>query len=133
LWDIRDAKCGDILYNYKGNGVEAIHLVKGWEDVEGTGRTLCSIATYRVLDNEVIKGGLGAIWWEGNPLEFRPATTEERKKLFEKMKLLEKRQINWKPTKEQLRQLDAVINAYAKGSKTHTELSSLSEDLKKLK
>ena len=133
LWSIRNAKCGDILYNYKGNGVEAIHLVKGWENVEGTGRTLCSIATYRVLDNEVIKGGLGAIWWEGKPLEFRPATTEEKKKLFEKMKLLEKKQINWKPTKEQLRQLDAAVAAYAKGSKTHTELHSLSEDLKKLK
>ena len=134
LWSIRDAKYGDVLYNYEGStGVEAIHLVKGWEDVEGTGRTLCSIATYRVLDNEVIKGGLGAIWWEGNPLEFRPATEEERKKLLEKMMFFKKKQKTWKPTREQLRQLDAVINAYAKGSKTHTELRSLSEDLKKLK
>lgn len=134
LWSIHDAKYGDVLYNYEGStGVEAIHLVKGWEDVEGTGKTLCSIATYRVLDNEVIKGGLGAIWWEGNPLEFRPATEEERKKLLKKMMFFEKKQKTWKPTREQLRQLDAVIDAYAKGSKTHTELRSLSEDLKKLK
>ena len=134
LWSIHDAKYGDVLYNYEGStGVEAIHLVKGWEDVDGTGRTLCSIATYRVLDNEVIKGGLGAIWWEGNPLEFRPATEEEKKKLLEKMTFFKKKQKTWKPTREQLRQLDAVIDAYAKGSKTHTELRSLSEDLKKLK
>lgn len=133
LWSIRDAKSGDVLYNYEGeNGVEAIHLVKGWEDVKDMGKTLCSIATYRVLDNEVISGGLGAIWWEGNTVKFRPATTEERKKLFKKANFLEKKQINWKPTKEQLRQLDAAVAAYAKGSKTHTELHSLSEDLKKL-
>lgn len=39
----------------------------------------------------------------------------------------------WKPSREQMKQLDAAINAYSKGSMTHTVLKSLYEELKSLK
>ena len=41
-------------------------------------------------------------------------------------------QPHWKPSEEQMKQLDAVINAYSKGSMTHKVLDSLYEQLKSL-
>lgn len=86
LWTIRDAKDGDVLYTPKGCGVEGIFLIEGWKQVDGTGRTLCSDIGYRVEDDEIIAGGLGAIWWEGVIDPFYPATKEQRDLLFKKMK-----------------------------------------------
>ncbi len=83
LWDISDAKAGDVLYSPKGAGVEGIFLIKGWEQVELTGKTLCSSIGYRVEENEIVVSGLGAIWWEGVVDPFYPATKEQRDK-FEK-------------------------------------------------
>lgn len=84
IWDIsKDAKAGDVLYSPKGAGVEGIFLIKGWEQVELTGKTLCSSIGYRVEENEIVVSGLGAIWWEGVVDPFYPATKEQRDK-FEK-------------------------------------------------
>lgn len=87
LWDItKDAKSGDVLYSPKGAGVEAIHLISGWKNVDNTGRTLCSSHTYRIEDDELIVGGLGCIWWQGVIDPFFPATEEQKKLLFDKIK-----------------------------------------------
>lgn len=86
LWTIEDAKDGDVLYTPKGCGVEGIFLIGGWKQVEDTGRTLCSDIGYRVEDDEIIAGGLGAIWWKGVVDPFYPATKEQRDLLFQKMK-----------------------------------------------
>ena len=83
-WTIEEAKCGYVLYNFEGCGVAAVHLIRGWEDVGGT-KTLCSMCTYRIKDDRIISGGLGAIWWHGVKEEFVPANSEQRKMLFEKM------------------------------------------------
>lgn len=85
-WTIQDAKSGDVLYTPKGCGVEGIFLIEGWKKVEDTGRTLCSDIGYRVEEDEIIAGGLGAIWWEGVIDPFYPATTEQRDLLFEKIR-----------------------------------------------
>ena len=85
-WTIQDAKSGDILYTPKGCGVEGIFLIEGWKKVEDIGRTLCSDIGYRVEDDEIIAGGLGAIWWEGVIDPFYPATKEQRDLLFEKIR-----------------------------------------------
>lgn len=86
LWAIQDAKAGDVLYTPKGCGVEGIFLIDGWKKVEDTGRTLCSDIGYRIADDEIIAGGLGAIWWEGVIDPFYPATKEQRDLLFEKIR-----------------------------------------------
>ena len=86
FWTISDAKDGDVLYTPKGAGAEGIFLIKGWEQVECIGKTLCSRIGYRVKDDEVVAGGLGAIWWEGVIDPFYPATKEQRDLLFQKMK-----------------------------------------------
>lgn len=86
LWTIQDAKSGDIIYTPKGCGVEGIFLIEGWKKVEDTGRTLCSDIGYRVDDDEIIAGGLGAIWWKGVIDPFYPATKEQRDLLFEKIR-----------------------------------------------
>ena len=86
LWSIQDAEDGDVLYTPKGAGVEGIFLIKGWEQVECTGKTLCSSIGYRVKDDEIVAGGLGAIWWKGVIDPFYPATKEQRDTLFAKMK-----------------------------------------------
>ena len=86
LWTIKDAKYGDVLYSPKGLGVEAIHLISDWKNIEGTGRTLCSSYTYRVEDDEIVYGGIGAVWWEGVLDSFFPATEEQRKLLMDKIK-----------------------------------------------
>lgn len=86
LWTIKDAKYGDVLYSPKGLGVEAIHLIREWKNIEGTGRTLCSSYTYRVEDDEIVYGGIGAVWWEGVLDSFFPATEEQRKLLMDKIK-----------------------------------------------
>jgi hypothetical protein len=86
LWTIEDAKAGDILYTPKGLGVEGIFLVSGWQQIEGTGKTLCSNIGYRVDDDEIVEGGLGAIWWDGVVDPFYPANKEQRELLFHKMK-----------------------------------------------
>lgn len=85
-WTIQDAKSGDILYTPKGCGVEGIFLIEGWKKVEDTGRTLCSNVGYRIEDDEIIVGGLGAVWWEGVIDPFYPATKEQRDLLFEKIR-----------------------------------------------
>ena len=85
-WTIQDAKAGDVLYTPKGCGVEGIFLIEGWKKVEDTGRTLCSDIGYRVEDDEIIAGGLGAIWWKGVIDPFYPATKEQRDLLFEKIR-----------------------------------------------
>lgn len=85
-WTIQDAKAGDVLYTPKGCGVEGIFLIEGWKKVEDTGRTLCSDIGYRVEEDEIIAGGLGAIWWEGVIDTFYPATKEQRDLLFEKIR-----------------------------------------------
>lgn len=85
LWTIKDAKYGDVLYSPKGAGVEAIHLISGWKNVEDTGRTFCSSHTYRIADDELIVGGLGCIWWQGVIDPFFPATEEQKKLLFKKI------------------------------------------------
>lgn len=85
-WTIQDAKAGDVLYTPKGCGVEGIFLIEGWKKVEDTGRTLCSDIGYRVEEDEIIAGGLGAIWWEGVIDPFYPATKEQRDLLFEKIR-----------------------------------------------
>jgi len=85
-WTIQDAKSGDVLYTPKGCGVEGIFLIEGWKKVEDTGRTLCSDIGYRVEEDEIIAGGLGAIWWEGVIDSFYPATKEQRDLLFEKIR-----------------------------------------------
>lgn len=85
-WTIQDAKSGDIIYTPKGCGVEGIFLIEGWKKVEDTGRTLCSDIGYRVEEDEIIAGGLGAIWWEGVIDQFYPATKEQRDLLFEKIR-----------------------------------------------
>ena len=86
LWNIEDAKSGDVLYTPKGCGVEGIFIVDDWKKVEDTGRTLCSDIGYRVEDDEIIAGGLGAIWWKGVIDPFYPATKEQRELLFEKIR-----------------------------------------------
>lgn len=86
LWAIQDVKAGDVLYTPKGCGVEGIFLIDGWKKVEDTGRTLCSDIGYRIADDEIIAGGLGAIWWEGVIDPFYPATKEQRDLLFEKIR-----------------------------------------------
>jgi len=86
LWTIQDAKAGDVLYTPKGCGVEGIFLIEGWKQVEDTGRTLCSNVGYRIEDDEIIVGGLGAIWWEGVIDPFYPATKEQKELLFEKIR-----------------------------------------------
>ena len=86
LWTIKDAKVGDVLYTPKGLGVEGIFLIGGWKQGDVTGRTLCSNIGYRVEDDEIITGGIGAIWWEGVIDPFFPATKEQRDLLFQKMK-----------------------------------------------
>lgn len=85
-WSIQDAKSGDILYTPKGCGVEGIFLIEGWKKVEDIGRTLCSDIGYRIEDDTIIAGGLGAIWWEGVIDPFYPATKEQRDLLFEKIR-----------------------------------------------
>lgn len=86
LWTIKDAKYGDVLYSPKGAGVEAIHLISGWKNVEDTGRTLCSSHTYRIADDELIVGGLGCVWWQGVIDPFFPATEEQKELLFNKIR-----------------------------------------------
>lgn len=86
VWTIQDAKSGDVLYTTKGCGVEGIFLIEGWKQVDDTGRTLCSDIGYRVEDDEIIAGGLGAIWWKGVIDPFYPATKEQRDILFEKIR-----------------------------------------------
>lgn len=86
VWAIQDAKSGDVLYTPKGCGVEGIFLIEGWKQVDDTGRTLCSDIGYRVEDDEIIAGGLGAIWWKGVIDPFYPATKEQRDLLFEKIR-----------------------------------------------
>lgn len=86
LWTIQDAKSGDVLYTPKGCGVEGIFLIDGWKKVDNTGRTLCSDIGYRVEDDEIIAGGLGAIWWESVIDPFYPATKEQKELLFEKIR-----------------------------------------------
>lgn len=85
-WTIEDSKTGDVLYTPKGYGVEGIFLIEGWKQVYDTGRTLCSNVGYRIEDDEIIVGGLGAIWWEGVIDPFYPATKEQRELLFEKIR-----------------------------------------------
>lgn len=86
LWTIQDARPGDVLYTPKGCGVEGIFLIEGWKQVDNTGRTLCSNVGYRIEDDEIIVGGLGAIWWKGVIDPFYPATKEQRDLLFEKIR-----------------------------------------------
>jgi len=86
LWTIQDAKDGDILYNPKGRGVEAIHIVRGWENVVETGKTLCASITFRIEDNELVCGGLGAIWRRGVLDPIFPATKAQQELLLQKMK-----------------------------------------------
>lgn len=86
LWNIEDAKSSDVLYTPKGRGVEGIFIVDDWKKVEDIGRTLCSDIGYRVDDDEIIAGGLGAIWWKGVIDPFYPATKEQRDLLFEKIR-----------------------------------------------
>ena len=86
VWTIQDAKSGDVLYTPKGCGVEGIFLIEGWKQVDDTGRTLCSDIGYRVEDDEIIAGGLGAIWWKRVIDQFYPATKEQRDLLFEKIR-----------------------------------------------
>ena len=84
-WTIQVSKKGDILYTPKGAGVEGIFLVSGWKNIEGTGSTLCSDVGYRIKDNEVVSGGLGAIWWQGVVDPFYPASREQREAFFERV------------------------------------------------
>jgi hypothetical protein len=86
LWTIEDSKPGDVLYTPKGCGVEGVLLIEGWKQVDNTGRTLCSNVGYRIEDDEIIVGGLGAIWWEGVIDPFYPATNEQKELLFEKIR-----------------------------------------------
>ena len=85
-WTIQDAKAGDVLYTPKGCGVEGIFLIEGWKQVDDTGRTLCSDIGYRVEDDEIVAGGLGAIWWKGVIDPFYPATKEQKELLFNKIR-----------------------------------------------
>lgn len=85
-WTIKDAQPGDVLYTPKGCGVEGIFLIEGWKQVDDTGRTLCSNIGYRIEDDEIIVGGLGAVWWEGVIDPFYPATKEQKELLFEKIR-----------------------------------------------
>lgn len=104
LWDItKDAKDGDVLYTPKGAGAEGIFLIKGWEQVECIGKTLCSRIGYRVKDDEVVAGGLGAIWWEGVIDPFYPATKEQRDLLFQKMK---EAGYEWDAEKKELKKIE---------------------------
>ena len=122
-WTIQDAKDGDVLYTPKGCGVEGIFLIGGWKQVKDTGRTLCSDIGYRVEDDEIIAGGLGAIWWEGVIDPFYPATKEQRDTLFAKMHEAgyewdaEKKELNkieQKPawSEEDEERLDSIIESY---------------------
>lgn len=86
LWTIEDAKPGDVLYTPKGCGVEGIFIVDDWKKVEGTGRTLCSNIGYCVEDDEIVAGGLGALWWKGVIDPFYPATKEQKELLFNKIR-----------------------------------------------
>lgn len=86
LWTIEDAQPGDVLYTPNGCGVEGIFLIDGWKQVDDTGRTLCSDIGYRIADDEIIAGGIGAIWWKGVIDPFYPATDEQEKLLFEKIR-----------------------------------------------
>ena len=86
LWTIEDAKSGDVLYTPKGCGVEGIFIVDDWKKVEDTGRTLCCNIGYRVENDEIVAGGLGAIWWKGVIDPFYPATKEQKELLFNKIR-----------------------------------------------
>ena len=103
LWTIQDAKDGDILYSQKGGGVEAIHLIRGWEKIPLTGNTLLSMCTYRMEDNEIIAGGIGAVWWESVKDKFTPATKEQRELLFQKMR---EAGYEWDAEKKELKKIE---------------------------
>lgn len=102
LWTIKDAKDGDVLYSERGGGVESIHLVSGWKKVDGE-NALCSVYTYRIEDDEIITGGLGAIWWHGVQDPFFPATKEQRDLLFSKMK---EAGYEWDGEKKELKKIE---------------------------
>lgn len=102
LWTIQDAKDGDVLYSKKGGGVESIHLVSSWKKVDGE-NTLCSVCTYRIEDDEIITGGLGAIWWHGVQDPFCPATKEQRDLLFQKMR---EAGYEWDAEKKELKKVE---------------------------
>ena len=103
LWTIQDAKSGDVLYTPKGCGVEGIFLIEGWKQVDDTGRTLCSDIGYRIEDDEIIAGGLGAIWWKGVIDPFYPATKEQRDLLFQKM---HESGYEWDAEKKELKKIE---------------------------
>lgn len=103
LWTIQDAKDGDILYSQKGAGVECVHLIHGWEKIQLTGNTLYSMCTYRMEDNEIVAGGIGAVWWEGVKDKFTPATKEQRDLLFKKM---HEAGYEWDAEKKELKKID---------------------------
>ena len=106
-WTIHDAKKGDVLYTPKGLGVEGIFLVGGWKQVDDTGKTLCSPVGYRVEDDEIVAGGLGALWWKGVIDPFLPATKEQRELLFSKMK---KAGYKWNKDEQRLEQIYVRTN-----------------------
>jgi len=108
LWDItKDAKSGDVLYTPKGLGVEGIFIVDDWKKVEDTGRTLCCSIGYRVENDEIVAGGLGAIWWKGVTDPFYPATKEQRDLLFQKMK---EAGYEWDAEKKKLKEIEEEVN-----------------------
>ena len=102
LWTIQDAKVGDVLYSKKGRGVETIDLVSGWKKVDGE-NALCSVCTYRIEDDEILTGGLGAIWWDGVQDPFCPATKEQCELLFQKMK---EAGYEWDAEKKELKKIE---------------------------
>lgn len=120
LWTIQDAKDGDVLYSERGGGVESIHLVSSWKKVDGK-NTLCSVCTYRIEDDEIITGGLGAIWWHGVQDPFFPATKEQRDLLFQKMK---EKGYEWDAVKKELKRIEQNPDELPNGEKILVESKS---------
>ena len=118
-WTIQDAKVGDVLYSPEGLGVEAICIVGGWEQIEGIGKTLCSPVLYRVKDDEIVAGGLGAIWWEGVKDPHYPATDEQRMLLFSKM---EKAGYKWNEVEQKLEEIVPKKRIYISGAINHLNI-----------
>jgi len=86
LWRIQDAKAGDVLYSPKHPVVERIVLIGGWKQLDkDCGKSLCASITYRVEEDEIEVGGVGAIWWDGKINSFYPATKEQREQLKKAM------------------------------------------------
>lgn len=115
LWTIQDVKCGDIIYHPKGLGVETISIVRGWEQIKETGRTLCSSIVLRVADNEIVESSIGAMWWKGVVDTFYPATKEQRALLFQKMK---EAGYEWDAEKKDLRKIEPN-SAWSEEDKTN--------------